>query len=48
MNDPALEMARKELESAICNMDVKDLRESSGARQEVKTQVDDILKKFNW
>ena len=48
MNDPALEMARKELESAICNMDVKDLRASSGARQEIKTQVDDILKKFNW
>lgn len=47
-NDPALEAARRDLESAICNVDVKDLRESIGARQEIKVQVDDILKKFNW
>ena len=47
-NDPKLEEARKLLESAVCNVDVKDLRASNGARQEVKAQVDEILNKFNW
>ena len=47
-NDPKLEAARKQLESAICNMDVKDLRADAGARKEVQVQVDDILKKFSW
>lgn len=47
-NDPTLEAARKSLESAICNIDIKDLRESSGARLEVKTQVDEILKRFDF
>lgn len=47
-NDTALEVARKDLERAICNLDIKDLRESIGTRQDVKAQVDDILKKFNW
>jgi len=47
-NDPKLEAARKSLESAICNIDIKDLRESQGARLEVKTQVDEILKRFDF
>lgn len=47
-NDPKLEAARKSLESAICNLDIKDLRESQGARLEVRTQVDDILKRFDF
>jgi len=48
MNDPKLEAARKSLESAICNIDIKDLRKSQGARLEVKTQVDEILKRFDF
>lgn len=47
-NDPKLEAARKQLESAVCNIDVKDLRDSVGARKEVQVQVVDILKKFSW
>lgn len=47
-NDPKLEAARKSLESAVCGIDVKDLRESQGARLEVKTQVEDILKRFDF
>ena len=47
-NDPTLEAARKSLESAVCGIDAKDLRDSQGARLEVKTQVDEILKRFNF
>lgn len=47
-NDPKLELARKSLESAIGNIDIKDLRESTGTRLEVKTQVDEILKRFDF
>ena len=47
-NDPKLEAARKSLESAVCGIDAKDLRDSQGARLEVKTQVDEILKRFNF
>jgi len=47
-NDPKLEEARKALESAVCGLDIKDLRESEGARHEIRSQVDDILKKFSW
>lgn len=46
--DPQLESARKSLESAICGVDVKDLRESVGVRKDVKAQVDDILNRFNF
>jgi len=48
LNDPALEIARKQLESVLSGLDVQDLRKSDGARKEIKTQVDDILKRFNF
>jgi hypothetical protein len=47
-NDVQLSEARRALLSAIGNVDVKDLRKDVGARTEVKTQVDDILSKFNF
>jgi hypothetical protein len=47
-NDVQLIDARRALLSAIGNVDVKDLRKDIGARTEVKTQVDDILSKFNF
>lgn len=47
-NDPDLEAARKALESTVCNVDIKDLRENDGARLEIKTQVEDILHKFQF
>lgn len=48
INDQQLADARKALLKAIGNVDVKDLRKDVGARTEVKTQVDDILSKFNF
>jgi hypothetical protein len=46
--DASLEKARRMLEQSINGFDPKDLRESSGARLELKTSVEDILSKFNW
>ena len=48
INDHQLADARKALLKAIGNVDVQDLRKDVGARTEVKTQVDDILSKFNF
>ena len=48
INDPQLDEARKALKKAIGGIDVKDLRKDVGARTDVKTQVDDILSKFNF
>ena len=48
INDPQLSEARRALLSAIGNVDLKDLRKDLSARTEVKTQVDDILSKFNF
>ena len=47
-NDPKLEEARKALESAVCNVDIKDLRKDVGARIEITTQVNDILSRFEF
>ena len=47
-NDPAIEAARKQLSSVVNGLDAGTLRDSSYTRQEVKSQVDDILSKFNW
>lgn len=44
--DPNLEQARKQLEAAIAGVDPADLRKQDGARKEIKSQVDDILKKM--
>jgi len=46
--DPALEEARRMLERAIAGMDPKDLRESQGARLELRSSVQNIIGKFNW
>jgi hypothetical protein len=48
INDPQLDDARNALKKAIGGIDVKDLRKDVGARNDVKTQVDDILSKFNF
>ena len=48
LNDPKLEQARKELESAIANITPKDIRESDGTRADVKAKVDAILKSFDF
>jgi hypothetical protein len=46
--DPELEKARRMLEQAVTTIDIKDLRELSSARQELRGQVDEILNKFNF
>jgi hypothetical protein len=45
-NDPALEQARRSLESALVGVDAKELRKHDDARVEVKSRVDEILSKF--
>ncbi len=46
--DPSLEQARRELESAIGAHDLDSLRDNSNAREAVKLRVDTILSKFNF
>jgi hypothetical protein len=46
--DPALEAARAKLESVLRSVDVDDLRKHDGARTEVRTQVAEIMDKFNF
>jgi hypothetical protein len=48
VGDVQLSDARKALKKAIGGIDVKDLRKDVGARNDVKTQVDDILSKFSF
>ena len=48
VNDPALETARAKLESVLRSVDVDDLRKHDGARLEVRTQVAEIMDKFNF
>jgi len=46
-NNETLESARVQLENALRNVSVEDLRESSYIRSVVKNDVDDILSKFS-
>ena len=46
--DPQLEMARRDLQRAISNVDVEDIRSSEGARTDLKAQVDAVLSKYEW
>lgn len=47
-NDPNLEQARRQLETALIGVDIGDIKESSVIRSDVKKRVDDILSKFDW
>ena len=42
-NDPKLEKARQALESAMLGVDADELRTREGARDEVKSKVDEVL-----
>jgi hypothetical protein len=46
--DPQLEEARRMLEKAVRTHDVHDLRQSAGARVELRSDVQTILDKFSW
>ena len=41
-------MARRELERAIANVDITDIREDPGVRIDLKAQVDAVLGKYDW
>lgn len=47
-NDPKLEEARRQLEVTMLGADIESIKEDADARKEVKSKVDDILKKFQF
>jgi hypothetical protein len=47
-NDPKLEQARKSLELTMLGVDIEDIKESPVVRSDVKSKVDNILKRFDW
>lgn len=47
-NNPELEMARRELERAIANVDIADIRSDPGLRVDLKARVDEVLGKYEW
>lgn len=47
-SDPELEKARRALEKAISNVDIDDIRKDTGARADLKAQVDSVLSGFDW
>jgi hypothetical protein len=47
-NDPKLEEARRQLELAMIGADIEDIKEDAHARSDLKSRVDDILKRFEW
>jgi hypothetical protein len=46
--DKDLEQARAKLEKVLRSVDAEDLRKHDSARLEVRTQVADIMDKFNF
>ena len=47
-NDPKLEEARRALELTMMGTNIEGIKEDKFYRAEVKTKVDDILKRFEW
>lgn len=47
-NDPKLEQARRELETAMIGIEIEDIKESAATRSDVKARVDSILSKFDF
>jgi hypothetical protein len=47
-NDPKLEEARRQLELVMIGADIEDIKEHADSRIELKSKVDDILKRFEW
>jgi len=47
-NDPKLEEARRALELTMIGTNIEGIKEDKFYRAEVKTKVDDILKRFEW
>jgi hypothetical protein len=47
-NDPKLEEARRQLELTMLGANIEAIKEDAGARSELKSKVDNILKRFEW
>lgn len=47
-NDPKLEEARRQLELAMLGANIETIKDFAPARSELKSKVDDILKRFEW
>ena len=47
-NDPALEEARRQLESAMAGANIESIREHAVVRADLKSKVDAIINKFEW
>lgn len=47
-NNPELEQARRELETAISGYDIDDIKEDVGARTELKAKLDAALGRYEW
>jgi hypothetical protein len=46
--DPQLELARCDLQRAISNVGIEDIRADEGARTDLKAQVDAVLSRYEW
>ncbi len=46
--DPKLELARRELEKIVSNVDIDDVRKDPGTRVDMKARVESVLKGFDW
>lgn len=46
--DPKLEMARRDLEKMVANVDIDDIRKDAGCRADLKAQVEAALSKYDW
>jgi len=46
--DPKLEKARKDLERAMMGVDIDDVREDAGTRENMQQQLGNILKDYEW
>ena len=47
-NDPKLEEARRQLELTMLGANIESIKEDTHARSELKSKVDNILKRFEW
>ena len=47
-NDPELDKMRRDLKLMMQGLDVKDLKKDEAVRNDVRTELNDILNKMNW
>jgi hypothetical protein len=45
--DPEIEQMKRELRNTVQYVDVKEIRKDTGAREQVKKELDHLLEKFS-